>query len=120
MRRETCKQLAGKQTPERCLEAAFRFLLDREPKESILGCFDVTVISRYFPEFERALPRYLSPPRWAAPVNRRAYFTTIVELSTISCPRIQSGGIRASKRSPQSTPTSALENFRSMIHCAQL
>jgi hypothetical protein len=27
---------AGKHTPERCLEAAFRFLLDREPKESIL------------------------------------------------------------------------------------
>jgi hypothetical protein len=35
-------------------------LLDREPKESILGRFDVTVISRYFPEFERELPRYLS------------------------------------------------------------
>jgi hypothetical protein len=46
--------------PERCLEAAFRFLLDREPKESILSRFDVTVISRYFPEFERELPRYLS------------------------------------------------------------
>ena len=45
---------------ERCLEAAFRFLLDREPKESILGRFDVTVISRYFPEFERELPHYLS------------------------------------------------------------
>ena len=36
-----------------------RFLLDREPKESILGRFDVTVISRYFPEFERELPHYL-------------------------------------------------------------
>jgi hypothetical protein len=43
-----------------CIEAAFRFLLDREPKESILGRFDVTVISRYFPEFERELRRYLS------------------------------------------------------------
>jgi hypothetical protein len=51
---------AGKHTPERCLEAAFRFLLDREPKESILGRFDAMVISRYFPEFERELPRYLS------------------------------------------------------------
>ena len=39
-----------------------RFLLDREPKECILGRFDVTVISRYFPEFERELRRYLSPP----------------------------------------------------------
>ena len=51
---------AGKHTPERCLEAAFRFLLDREPKESILRRFDMTVISRYFPEFEREMPRYLS------------------------------------------------------------
>ena len=50
---------AGEHAPERCIEAAFRFLLDREPKESILHRFDVTVISRYFPEFERELPRYL-------------------------------------------------------------
>jgi hypothetical protein len=64
MARETCEQLtAGKHTPERCLEAAFQFLLDREPKESILRRFDVTVISRYFPEFERELPRYLSRSR---------------------------------------------------------
>ncbi len=61
MSRQTCDRLtAGKHTPERCIEAAFRFLLDREPKESILGRFDVTVISCYFPEFERDLPRYLS------------------------------------------------------------
>ena len=53
---------AGRHTPERCLEAAFRFLLDREPKEAILGRFDVTLISRYFPEFERELPRYLARP----------------------------------------------------------
>jgi hypothetical protein len=32
-RQEMCERLtAGKHTPERCLEAAFRFLLDREPK----------------------------------------------------------------------------------------
>jgi hypothetical protein len=61
MARETCDRLtAGRHTPECFLEAAFRFLLDREPKESILSRFDVTVISRYFPEFERELPRYLS------------------------------------------------------------
>jgi hypothetical protein len=45
MSREMCERLtAGKHTPERCLEAAFRFLLDREPKESILRRFDVTEI----------------------------------------------------------------------------
>lgn len=41
------------------IEAAFRFLLEREPKESILASFDLMVIARYFPEFERALPAYL-------------------------------------------------------------
>ncbi len=46
-------------TPERCIEAAFRFLLDREPKESILARFDITVIANYFPEFPREFPRYL-------------------------------------------------------------
>src|SRR5262249_35119911 len=61
MSRELCERLtAGKHTPERCLEAAFRFLLDREPKESILRRFDVTEISRYFPEFEREVPHYLA------------------------------------------------------------
>jgi hypothetical protein len=61
MSQEMCERLtAGKHTPERCLEAAFRFLLDREPKESILRRFDVTAISRYFPEFERETPRYFS------------------------------------------------------------
>lgn len=49
----------GRHTPEQCIEAAVRFLLDRERKESILGRFDLAVISRYFPEFERELPRYL-------------------------------------------------------------
>jgi hypothetical protein len=63
MTREVSDRLtAGRHTPERCLEAAFRFLLDREPKESILGRFDVSVISHYFPEFERELPGYLSRP----------------------------------------------------------
>ena len=60
-RGEMCERLtAGKHTPERCVEVAFRFLLDREPKESILGRFDATAISRYFPEFEREMPRYFS------------------------------------------------------------
>ena len=61
MSRDTCERLtSGKHTPERCLEAAFKFLLDREPKESILRRFDVTAIARYFPEFEQEIPRYLS------------------------------------------------------------
>jgi hypothetical protein len=61
MSRKTCDELAGgAHAPERCIEAAFRFLLAREPKESILRQFDVTLISRYFPEFARELPSYLA------------------------------------------------------------
>ena len=60
MQKALCERLTGgKHTPERCLEAAFRFLLDREPKESILGRFDVTVISRYFPEYEVEIRKQL-------------------------------------------------------------
>src|SRR5205807_8245872 len=34
MSQEMCERLtAGKHTPERCLEAAFRFLLNREPND---------------------------------------------------------------------------------------
>ena len=61
MARAVCDKLTGgKHAPEVCLDAAFRFLLDREPKESILRSFDVMVIARYFPEFERELPRYFT------------------------------------------------------------
>ena len=60
MARKTYEKLGGGvHTPEHVLEASFRFLLEREPKESILGRFDVSVIARYFPEFERELLRYL-------------------------------------------------------------
>jgi hypothetical protein len=38
---------------------SFRFLLEREPKESILGSFDLTVIGRYFPEYEREIAKRL-------------------------------------------------------------
>ena len=61
MGREAWERLTGRQhTPERVMEAAFRFLLDRESPESILARFDIAVIPRYFPEFERELPRYLA------------------------------------------------------------
>ena len=37
--------------PAQLVEASFRFLLTREPKESILRRFDLAVIEQYFPEF---------------------------------------------------------------------
>jgi hypothetical protein len=48
----------GKATPEACVHAAFLFLLDREPRQSILRRFDIAVIERYFPEFFREFSRY--------------------------------------------------------------
>jgi hypothetical protein len=42
------------------MELTLGFLLDREPKESILRRFDVTAIARYSPIFDQELPSYLS------------------------------------------------------------
>lgn len=52
--------VAGAHPPEDCVRAAFRFLLDREPKEAILRSFNVSVIAQYFPEFEREFSDYLA------------------------------------------------------------
>jgi hypothetical protein len=52
-------RLAGGGSAEQLVKAAFRFLLDREPQSAILGRFDLSAISRYFPEFEAKLPQYL-------------------------------------------------------------
>ena len=43
--------------PEEFVSRCFDFLLEREPKESILARFDVRDIGRYFPEFERDVLR---------------------------------------------------------------
>ena len=50
----------GKAEPEELLRRSFEFLMEREPKESILSSFDLSVISRYFPEFDREIKRRLS------------------------------------------------------------
>jgi hypothetical protein len=44
---------------EELVAASFRFLLDREPKESILREFDLGVISRYFPDYASRIGDYL-------------------------------------------------------------
>jgi hypothetical protein len=49
-------RLAGSyESLEDFVRACFAFLLEREPKESILRSFDVSAISTYFPEFEREI-----------------------------------------------------------------
>lgn len=48
-------------SPEELVRDSFRFLLDREPKESILREFKLSVIARYFPDYERSM---LAGPHW--------------------------------------------------------
>ena len=53
-------KLAGSAVePDELIRKSFEFLLEREPKESILSRFDLSVISRYFPEYEREIKRRL-------------------------------------------------------------
>lgn len=50
------QELTGdKITKEELIRKSFEFLLEREPKESILSKFNLRVISRYFPEFEEKI-----------------------------------------------------------------
>lgn len=49
----------GKASPEQLVERSFEFLLEREPQEAILKGFDLTVISRYFPEYAEEIEKYL-------------------------------------------------------------
>ena len=41
----------GRGSPEELVLRSFEFLLEREPKESILRRFELPVIGRYFPEY---------------------------------------------------------------------
>jgi len=42
-------------TKEELLDFSFKFLLNREPKNSIISSFELTVISRYFSEYEKSV-----------------------------------------------------------------
>ena len=53
------KLTQGCATPEQLAEASFRFLLERESKESILRSFEMPVIAQYFPEYEQRIGNYL-------------------------------------------------------------
>jgi hypothetical protein len=46
--------------PVSLVEATFAFLLEREPKESILRDFDLDLIARYFPDYEREIGHRLA------------------------------------------------------------
>ena len=57
---QDCARLAGGAAqPEELIRKSFEFLLEREPKESILARFDLSVIRRYYPEYEREIRKRL-------------------------------------------------------------
>ena len=55
VRPETLDRVGGGAPANELVQRSFEFLLEREPKESILGRFDLEVISRYFPEYEQEM-----------------------------------------------------------------
>ncbi len=54
------KLSGGKVSAEELVRRSFEFLLEREPKESILGQFDLSVIARYFPDYEQQIQKRLA------------------------------------------------------------
>ena len=43
---------------KKLLEYSFQFLLDREPNTSILSFFELSIISKYFPEYENEIKNF--------------------------------------------------------------
>jgi hypothetical protein len=58
--RATLDDLAPGATPELLVEASFRFLLEREPPESILRSFELPIIARYFADYPDEIRRRLA------------------------------------------------------------
>ena len=52
--------IGGKIAKEELIKKSFEFLLEREPKESILSRFNLRIINQYFPEFEEEIRTYRS------------------------------------------------------------
>ena len=53
------QRYGGDVQPETLIEKSFEFLLEREPKESILRAFDPPVIEHYFSEYPREIRQRL-------------------------------------------------------------
>ena len=47
----------GEISGEELIKRSFEFLLEREPKESILSIFNLKIIRNYFPEYEKKIKK---------------------------------------------------------------
>ena len=59
-RSDLARLAPGATDPIDLVRASFAFLLEREPKESILPEFQLMLIGTYFPEYEREIGHRLS------------------------------------------------------------
>jgi hypothetical protein len=55
--RETLDDLAPGATPEDLVRASFEFLLEHEPRESIMRSFELPVIGRFFGDYADQIGR---------------------------------------------------------------
>lgn len=58
--RATLDDLAPGATPEALVAESFRFLLEREPPESILRNFELPIIGRYFGDYADEIRRRMA------------------------------------------------------------
>ena len=59
--REVLEDLAPGATPEELVRVSFEFLLEREPRESIMRQFELPIIGRFFGDYRDEMLRRLAP-----------------------------------------------------------
>ena len=55
--RDVLDRLAGGAQPDDLVRESFRFLLEREPRDSIMRSFELPIIGRFFTEYEDEIQR---------------------------------------------------------------
>ena len=59
--RDTLDDLAPGATPDELVRTSFDFLLEREPRESIMRSFELPIIGRFFADYRDEVRRRLTP-----------------------------------------------------------
>ena len=59
--RGTLDDLAPGMEPEELVRISFEFLLEREPRESIMRSFELPIIGRFFGDYRNEMERRLAP-----------------------------------------------------------
>jgi len=57
--KDYAKLAGGAVCPEELIRKSFEFLLEQEPKESILSSFNLSVIAHFFPKYEKEIRKRL-------------------------------------------------------------